>query len=54
MSGSDPVPLVNKLTEIIQEMHRDQTLVTLSKQYFGGDFTTLASQYDVNVLTQSP
>ncbi len=54
MSSRDPLPFVGKLTEIIQQMHQDQTLLKLSNQFFGGDFTTLAAQYDAGVLTQSP
>jgi polar amino acid transport system substrate-binding protein len=54
MSGSDPVPLVRKLNEIIQQMHQDQTLLNLSRQFFGGDFTSLASQFDLNALNQIP
>jgi polar amino acid transport system substrate-binding protein len=54
MSSSDPLPLVRKLTEIIQQIHQDQTLLNLSWQYYGGDFTTLAAQYDVNALKQFP
>ncbi len=54
MSSSDPLPLVRKLTEIIQQMHQDQTLLNLSWQYYGGDFTSLAAQYDINALKQFP
>jgi polar amino acid transport system substrate-binding protein len=54
MSSSDPVALVGQLTKIIQQMHQDQTLLKLSKQYYGGDFTTLASQFDVKALNQIP
>lgn len=54
MSSSDPVPLVRKLTEILQQMHQDKTLFNLSKQFYGGDFTTLASEFDVNALKQIP
>jgi polar amino acid transport system substrate-binding protein len=54
LSASDPLPLVRKLTELIQQMHQDQTLLNLSRQYYGGDFTSLAAQYDVNALKQFP
>lgn len=54
MSSTDPVPLVLKLTEIIQQMHQDQTLLKLSQQFYGGDFTSLAAQYDVKALKQVP
>lgn len=53
-SGKDPLPLLDQLNRVIQGMHQDQTLKTLSEQYFGGDFTTLASAYDVKALNQVP
>jgi polar amino acid transport system substrate-binding protein len=53
-SSSDPLSLVGKLTELIQQMHLDQTLLNLSRQFYGGDFTTLAAQYDVKALKQVP
>jgi polar amino acid transport system substrate-binding protein len=53
-SSADPIPLVQKLTEIILQMHQDQTLLKLSQQFYGGDFTSLAAQYDVNALKQIP
>ncbi len=54
MSSADPVPLVHKLIEIVQQMHQDKTLINLSWQYYGGDYTTLAARYDVNALKQFP
>jgi polar amino acid transport system substrate-binding protein len=54
MSNTDPVPLVKKLTEIIQQMHEDQTLANLSKKYYGSDFTNLAAQFDIKALNQIP
>jgi polar amino acid transport system substrate-binding protein len=54
MSSTDPVPLVNKLTKIILQMHQDQTLSKLSKKFYGADFTTLASQFDLEALNQNP
>jgi polar amino acid transport system substrate-binding protein len=54
MAGRDPVEFVKKLTEIIQQMHQDGTLVGLSNEYYGGDFTTAASKIDFNSLGQFP
>lgn len=54
ISASDPVPLVMRLTEIVQQMHQDHTLAELSQIYYNGDFTSLAGQYDVDALNQYP
>ena len=51
-SNKDPQTLVNRITEIIQQMHQDGTLLRLSQQTYHGDFTTRASQYDLNTLKQ--
>jgi polar amino acid transport system substrate-binding protein len=53
-SGRDPVPFVRQVTKIIQQMHQDGTLRTLSQKYYAGDFTTAASEFDVNALGQLP
>jgi len=52
--SSDPVPLVRKLTEVIQGMHNDGTLLELSQKYFQGDFTSWAANYDIDTLEQFP
>ena len=54
MGNDDPLPLLLKLTGIIQQMHQDHTLLNLSQQFYGGDFTSLAAQYDVSALKQVP
>ena len=54
MSSSDPVPLLRTLMDIIKQMHQDHTLLNFSQQFYGGDFTTLAAQYDVSALKQIP
>ncbi len=54
MSNDDPLPLLLKLTGIIQQMHQDHTLLNLSQQFYRGDFTSLAAQYDVSALKQVP
>jgi len=53
-SSQDPVAFVRQVTEIIQQMHGDGTLRRLSQQYYGEDFTTAASQFDVYALDQLP
>jgi polar amino acid transport system substrate-binding protein len=53
-SSQDPVAFVRKASEIIQQMHSDGTLLRLSQQYYGEDFTTAASQFDVDGLGQYP
>jgi polar amino acid transport system substrate-binding protein len=53
-SSSDPLPLVRRLTEIIQEMHKDGTLLKLSQKYYGGDFTSPAAAFDLHSLGQIP
>jgi polar amino acid transport system substrate-binding protein len=53
-SGRDPVPFVRQVTKIVQQMHQDGTLRTLSQKYYAGDFTTAASEFDINALGQLP
>ena len=50
--SKDPVSFVKKVTEIIQQMHADGTLLKLSQQFYGVDLTTAASKFDVNSLNQ--
>lgn len=52
-SSADPLPLLNKITEIIQAMHKDGTLLKLSQKYYGGDFTTPAAKFDINAIEQT-
>jgi polar amino acid transport system substrate-binding protein len=51
-STPDPVPFLQRVTEIIQELHADGTLLALSQQYYGLDLTTAAGQFDVGLLGQ--
>jgi polar amino acid transport system substrate-binding protein len=51
-SSKDPTALVRKVSQIVQDMHEDGTLVRLSQQYYGLDFTTSASQFDMQALGQ--
>jgi polar amino acid transport system substrate-binding protein len=53
-SSQDPASSVQKVSEIIQDMHQDGTLLRLSQQYYGQDFTTAASQFDITGLSQIP
>ncbi len=53
-SVRDPIPLVKRLSEILQEMHRDQTLARLSQKYYGDDYTSPAASFDVRALEQYP
>ena len=53
-SSQDPVAFVRKVSEMIQQMHSDGTLLKLSQQYYGEDFTTAASQFDIHALGQLP
>ncbi len=50
----NPIPLVLRLDEIIQEMHRDGTLLRLSQEYYGLDLTSAAGEFDVSQLGQIP
>ena len=53
-SSRDPIPFVRQVTKVIQQMHQDGTLHTLSQKYYAGDFTTAASEFDINALGQLP
>jgi polar amino acid transport system substrate-binding protein len=53
-SSQDPVAFVWKVSEMIQQMHSDGTLLRLSQQHYGEDFTTAASQFDIHSLGQLP
>jgi polar amino acid transport system substrate-binding protein len=53
-SGNDPVPFVRRVTEIVQQMHKDGTLLKLTQQYYGQDTTTAAAQFDIDALHQLP
>jgi len=51
-AGKDPIPLVKKVTEIIQQLLKDGTLVQLSQKYYGLDLATAAGKFDINSLGQ--
>lgn len=48
----DPVPLAKKVSEILQKMHSDGTLLQLSQKYYGLDLTTAAAKFDLSSLNQ--
>jgi polar amino acid transport system substrate-binding protein len=53
-SSLAPSSFVQKVSQIIQDMHQDGTLLKLSQQYYGQDFTTAANQFDITSLNQMP
>jgi len=53
-SSSDPLPLVLRITEIVQAMHQEGALSKLSQQYYQGDFTSPAAVFDIQALKQQP
>ena len=53
-SSLDSIPLIKKVTEALQQMHTDGTMLKLSQKYYGLDLTTAAGEFDVNALNQYP
>ncbi|OGO62810.1 MAG: hypothetical protein A2030_10630 [Chloroflexi bacterium RBG_19FT_COMBO_50_10] len=53
-STPDPVSFVKKVSEIIQGLNTDGTLLQLSQKYFGLDLTTAAATFDLAALNQWP
>jgi polar amino acid transport system substrate-binding protein len=53
-STKDPVPLLDKVSEVIQQMHTDGTLLKLSQKYYKLDLTTAAQKFDYKALNQTP
>jgi polar amino acid transport system substrate-binding protein len=51
-AGKDPVSFAKKVTEIIQAMHSDGTLLKLSQKYYQTDLTTAGSKFDLSSLKQ--
>lgn len=51
-SAKDAVSFVNKVTELIQQMHTDGTLKKLSEEFYGLDLASAAAKFDVNALNQ--
>jgi polar amino acid transport system substrate-binding protein len=48
--NNDPTTFVDKVNEIIQQMHSDGTLRNLSMQNYGEDLTTSAAGFDIALL----
>ena len=53
-STPDPISFVQKVSEIIQGLNSDGTLLRLSQQYYGLDLTTAAATFDLAALNQWP
>jgi polar amino acid transport system substrate-binding protein len=53
-STPDPIPFLKKVSEIIQVLNTDGTLLTLSQKYYGIDLTTAAASFDLAALKQWP
>ncbi len=51
-AGKDPVSLIQRVSEIINEMHQDGTLQQLSQQFYGLDLTSAAAGFDLDALEQ--
>ena len=51
-AGKDPIPLAKKVSEVIQGLLSDGTLLQLSQKYYGLDLTTAAGTFDLNALGQ--
>lgn len=51
-SDKDAKSLVAKVSEIIQGMHKDGTLKTMSQTVYNTDLTTSAAQFDISLIGQ--
>ncbi|HEX9090322.1 MAG TPA: transporter substrate-binding domain-containing protein [Anaerolineales bacterium] len=50
----DPIPMAKKVSEVIQGLNSDGTLLQLSQKYYGLDLTTAAASFDLAALNQWP
>jgi polar amino acid transport system substrate-binding protein len=50
----DPIPFAKKVSEIIQGLNSDGTLLQLSQKYYNLDLTTAAGSFDLAALNQWP
>jgi polar amino acid transport system substrate-binding protein len=48
----DPETFVNKVSEVVQQMHKDGTLLNLSMKYFSADYTSEAARFNISALHQ--
>lgn len=53
-SSMDPKSFIDSVTGSILQIHQDGTLLKLSQKYYQQDFTTAASQFDMDLLEQFP
>jgi polar amino acid transport system substrate-binding protein len=53
-STPDPVSFLKRVSEIIQGLNSDGTLLQLSQQWYGLDLTTAAAPFDLAALNQWP
>jgi len=53
-SNLDSLGLAARITELIRQMHADETLVKLSLEYFETDYTTIAGEFDIKPFGQIP
>jgi polar amino acid transport system substrate-binding protein len=51
-STPDPVPFLKKVSEVIQGLNTDGTLLQLSQKYYGLDLATAAATFDLAALNQ--
>jgi polar amino acid transport system substrate-binding protein len=51
-STLDPLPFLAKVTEIVKALHADGTLLELSMQWYGIDYTTAASNFDLTPINK--
>ena len=51
-SSKDQKSFVDKVSEILTEMHKDGTLVKLSNEFYGLDLATAAASFDLASLNQ--
>jgi polar amino acid transport system substrate-binding protein len=52
-SGLDDGPFVAKVNEVIQGLHADGTLKSLSEKFYGADYASKAGQFDLTTIGQN-
>lgn len=51
-SSLDEAAFVERVSEIISQMHADGTLATLSEEFFGTDYASQAAEFDLDSIDQ--
>ncbi len=51
-AGQDPLPLIQRVSEIVRRMHADGTLSRLSRKVYNLDLTSPAARFDLSALKQ--